>query len=157
MFLLHPVVVHFAIALLAVAVVTDLLALVSKKENLRQMAVYLLYIGTAAAIGAVLSGLQAVEVVKVPDEAAELVADHRLSGIITMWLFVALTAMRYAFDRMGLMARPVKWVYYLLSIVALAFLLTTGTRGGNMVYFHGVGIDPSKIERPAPQKPGFGD
>lgn len=153
MFYLHPVVVHFAIALLTVAVVCDFLFLISKKENFWQISNYLLVAGTLSAIGAVLTGTQAFKLIDITPEIEGLVNSHRNSGQLAMWMFIALTALRFLFIKLHFFQKPLKWIYYIFSLMALAFLLRTGLLGGEMVYIHGVGIHKTE---PAPrEKPTF--
>lgn len=153
MYYLHPVVVHFAIALLTVAVVCDFLFLITKKENFWQISNYLLVAGTLSAIGAVLTGTQAFKLIEITPEIEDLVNSHRSGGQLAMWMFITLTALRFLFIKLQLFQNPLKWLYYIFSLIALVFLLRTGLLGGEMVYIHGVGIHKTE---PAPrEKPTF--
>lgn len=153
MYFLHPVVVHFAIALLTVAVICDFLFLISQKENFRQISNYLLVVGTLSAIGAVLTGTQAFKLIDLTPKIEKLINSHRISGQLAMWMFIALTGLRYLFIKLQLFQKPLKWLYYIFSLIALVFLLRTGLLGGEMVYIHGVGIHKAE---PAPrEKPTF--
>jgi uncharacterized membrane protein len=152
MYFLHPIVVHFAIALLSVAVVCDFLYLITKKENFWQITNYLLVAGTLSAIGAVLTGNQAFKLIEVTPEIEALVNDHHNSGQLAMWVFIALSGMRFLFIKLQWFKKPLKWVYYLYGMVALVFLFRTGLLGGEMVYIHGVGIhksEPAPVEKPS--------
>lgn len=153
MYFLHPVIVHFAIALLSVAVICDFLYLVSKKDNFWQIANYLIVAGTLSAIGAVLTGTQAFKLIEVNPNIEHLVNSHRSSGQMAMWMFIALTGLRFLFIKLQLFQKPLKWLYYILSLIALVFLLRTGLLGGEMVYIHGVGIH--KTEPVPREKPTF--
>ncbi len=153
MFLWHPIIVHFAIALLSIAVITDLIYLITKKENFQDISTYLLVLGTLSAVGAVLTGHQAEETVMKNPQIENLINTHESSGEITMWIFIVLTASRFFYMKFKLFEKVTKWPYYVLGIIALLFLLRTGILGGEMVYIHGVGIS-DKTERPI-QKPSF--
>lgn len=153
MFLWHPIIVHFAIALLSIAIITDLIYLISKKEHFMQIATYLLLTGTVSAIAAVLTGHQAEEAVLKTPEIEALISAHKNSGEITMWIFIAVAALRFPYIKFKLFEKPLKWIYYLGSIIALTFLLRTGILGGEMVYIHGVGIS-EEAKKPVP-KPSF--
>lgn len=153
MFLWHPIIVHFAIALLSIAIITDFLYLISKKEHFWQIATYLLLLGTVSSIGAVLSGHQAQDAVLKNPEVDKLIAVHMTSGEITMWIFIVLIVIRFLFIKFKLFDKSIKWVYYLIGIIGFAFLLRTGILGGEMVYVHGVGIS-EKTKTPA-TKPSF--
>lgn len=150
---LHSYIVQLVIFGLAIAVVTDFLQLITGKEKFRSIATWLLVIGTIAAIFAVITGNQAHEIVEIPPGAEALVDAHRQSGLLTMWVFIALSAIRFAFLKFELFKKPLKWGYYLLALVALVFLFRTGTLGAEMVNEHNVGI--KKMEKKPIKKPGF--
>lgn len=152
MYYFHPVIVHFTIALLSVAVISDFLYLITKKETFYQVANWMLAIGVTCAVGAVLTGNQAASRVEVSGEIETLVQTHRNSGQITMWSFVVLTALRFLFIKLRLFQKPAKWIYYLFSVAALLLLFRTGLLGGEMVYIHGVGVNKSA---PPVSKPSF--
>jgi uncharacterized membrane protein len=153
LFLWHPIIVHFAIALLSIAIITDLIYLITKKENLKDISTYLFVLGTLSAIAAVLTGHQAEEAVVKTPQVETLISSHENSGEITMWIFIVLTASRFFYLKFKLFEKPVKWFYYVIGIIAFSFLLRTGILGGEMVYIHGVGIS-DKTEKPI-QKPSF--
>lgn len=153
LFLWHPIIVHFAIALLSIAVITDFIHLITQKEHFRQIATYLLLLGTASAIGAVLTGHQAESAIDATPQIEELINTHKNSGEITMWIFVGLTTLRFVYFKFNYFEKPIRWIYYLLGIVAFSFLLRTGILGGEMVYIHGVGIS-DQTKKPL-QKPSF--
>ena len=153
MYHFHPIIVHFTIGLLSVAILTDLLYLLTGKDNFRQLSAYLLGIGIVCSIGAVLTGNQAREAIEIAPELEGLVDSHRLSATIAMWSFIALGVCRFIFAKLHWLDKPQKWFYYLLGIVAVIFLFRTGILGGEMVYIHGVGIH-KETQKPL-QKPSF--
>ena len=61
---IHPMVVHFPIALLLSAWLLDVLALITKRPRLHQFALCHLMLGVLGAGAAVLTGLQAEEMAK---------------------------------------------------------------------------------------------
>lgn len=153
MFLWHPIIVHFTIALLSIAIITDFVYLISKKENFWHFATYLLVLGTLSAICAVLTGHQAENSVLLNPETRMMVNSHELSGEITMWIFIVVTAIRFLFVKLNKFKEPIRWIYYLIGLAALVFLFRTGILGGEMVYIHGVGISDQIKE--STQKPSF--
>lgn len=153
MFLWHPIVVHFAIALLSIAVITDFIYLITKRENFRYIATYLLLLGTASAIAAVLTGHQAEDAVLKNPQVENLIKTHKNFGEITMWIFIILTAIRFVYIKFRPFEKPIKWFYYIVGIIAFLFLLRTGILGGEMVYIHGVGTS-EQTKKPL-SKPSF--
>lgn len=150
--ILHPYVVHLAIAVLTIGVFYDFLFLIKPKENFRKYANYLLTAGTIAAVVAVYTGNEAYDILEIPIEFKKMVWQHRDSGEWAMWLFVGMLAMRLLFMRMNWFNRPLKWIYYAISLIALLFLLRTGILGGQMAYIHGIGSSEAveeKLQRPS--------
>jgi len=153
LFLWHPIIVHFTIALLSIAIITDFVYLITKKEHFWHFSTYLLVLGTVSAVGAVLTGHQAEENVLLNPKTRALVESHALSGEITMWTFLALTAIRFIFIKIKRFKEPIRWVYYTVGLTAMVFLFRTGILGGEMVYIHGVGTSDQTKE--SAQKPSF--
>lgn len=156
----HPIVVHFAIALL-VAGVLFRLAWISGRFLLGgrlaftgPAACVLLLAGTAAAYVAVESGESAAGPVEDIPGAHEAVEEHQDWAEWTFRLFVtvsileagALVLKRY--DK----ATPLLAASGILGTVGLFFVFETGEHGGQVVYSHagGVGLrsgDPRDVER----------
>ncbi len=151
--LLHPFVVHFTIALLAIAVVCDGLHLVTQKPKFWRYTNFLLVIGTLAAIAAVVTGNQAHDAVEIAREIKPLVREHRNSGEWTMRVFIFLTTMRFIFAKLKWFQKPLKWIYYAVAIIAFVFIFRTGLMGNEIAYIHGVGSE--KTEKPLLKKPSF--
>lgn len=120
----HPMVVHFPIALLIVGVAFDLAARFGKREHLRQPASYLLGLGLAGAAAAWLTGNVAAEHAErlLPDEGAIQV--HRAFATLAVLLFGVLLAVR----------RRAGAGYLVLAALALTALVLAGRTGGEMVY-----------------------
>jgi len=153
LFLWHPIIVHFTIALLSIALITDFVYLITRKEHFWHFSTYLLVLGTLSAVGAVLTGHQAEDSVLLNPQTRAMVDSHELSGEITMWIFIILTTLRFMFIKFKKFKEPVKWIYYMIGLTALIFLFRTGILGGEMVYIHGVGT--SDQMKKSTQKPSF--
>ena len=110
-------------------------------------------LGTFSAVGAVLTGHQAEDNVLLNPKTRAMVESHALSGEITMWIFLVLTAIRFILIKLDGFKQPVRWVYYTIGLAALVFLFRTGILGGEMVYIHGVGTSDQPKE--STQKPSF--
>jgi len=133
---LHPMVVHFPIALFIMALVFDCLSLIIKNENLHKAAIYM-YV-TAALITplVVKTGIWEAEKIGL---SHPLLDKHRTFALWTMWT--------------SLMSLPLLWLlkkeatkYFRFTF--LAFLIFTAItvsigadKGGRMVFEYGVGIE----------------
>ena len=85
---LHPLVIHFPIALIIVAAFADLVdALFGRPQWLASAATTLFALGAAGAIVACLSGQQALETVLMPGMAHPIVESHRTWAFATTFYF----------------------------------------------------------------------
>jgi uncharacterized membrane protein len=138
---LHPVVDHFTVALILIAIVTDLVAsLASSRLWLRYMALTLMVLGAAAAVGSNFTG--GWEAHRVWDNldgpAKDLLKRHAWWGDKLPWVFGALAVWRLGLQFFGFLA-PSRFIYLLVAIVAGGAILYQGKLGGDLVYDYGVG------------------
>lgn len=134
---IHPVVVHFPIALLLTALALDALALLLRRPSLHRVALWNLCLGTAGAAMAVLTGLKAAEIAKHSFDIHRVMELHRKLGIATLSLGSLLVGWRlWTRDRLT----PRSRILTLLIMLALSSTLAYGAHlGGRMVYEFGVG------------------
>lgn len=92
---IHPLVVHFPIALLVIAVFFDAARLFFKKESWLQKATLALYTtGSVGLIAAFWSGRRAVETVSVTGDAIPVVTSHEDWALYTLIYFLVFTTIR---------------------------------------------------------------
>lgn len=150
---IHPMVVHFPIAFLIIAIFIDLLSLIFKRKNWLQFsAITLYFIGAISFFITYLTGRQAADSVTVPALANPVLTEHADWALRTLWFFGI-----YVFLRLGITWKspnPKSWISYSFFIVALIgmrLLFTTAEHGAELVYRHGVGV---KVEKPSEQTIG---
>ena len=138
---LHPVVDHFTIALLFVAVLTDLVgSLLPTRIWIRNMALSLMILGALAAGSSYLTGdLEADRIWKAlgPDAQA-ILKRHAQMGTYLAMTFGVLAVWRIFIAAFGFMAgsRPIYLIVALIAIVTLGY---AGHLGGSLVYNYGGG------------------
>jgi len=154
---LHPQVVHFVIALLAVGVLARVLSLLPLRERFRFIhpaATPLLLIGATASVIAAKSGTDAHGPVERVPGAREAVVEHEEWGERTRNIFLGVAVIELAMLAFG--GRPAARALRVASAVAgLAggfALYETGEHGGELVYSYagGVGLrtgDTSDVRR----------
>jgi uncharacterized membrane protein len=138
--LIHPMLVHFPIALLFASVALDWIGYVLRHPNLTRAGFYTLALGAFAAGIAALSG---------PDHATgdpsvpALLAAHQTWAGVTVGLAVGLVAVRFVATR-GLRG---SWapLYLLATLALLAAVSLTGYFGGEMTYHHAVGVSAANV------------
>ena len=133
----HPLLVHFPIALLLTAVALDGLALLLKRDGLHRIALWNLSLGTVGAAVAVLTGLQAEDIAKHSFEIWQVMELHERLGITTLVLGLMTTSWRLRYrDRLTPRSRTLTF----LTMLAMTGTLAYGAHlGGRLVYEFGVG------------------
>ncbi|MCK9207524.1 MAG: DUF2231 domain-containing protein [Salinivirgaceae bacterium] len=130
---IHPMLVHFPIALVVFGFVADFAYLLYKKEAcLSKTGFYLLVAGTLSAMVALLSGVLFTS--EMSGAAGEIQETHELFA----WLTVALLTATSVF-RIFLMAKNredsnLKWIAFVLYGIATLSVSLTGFFGGTLVY-----------------------
>ena len=138
---LHPMIVHFPIALLTAGFLADIWALVFKASDLSRTAWWSQLAGTIGLAAAVGSGLMAKESAGIRDAFAESVlGSHEQWALGSMVIFSALLFWRIA-SRTRLPVNP-RFVFAGLYCIALVALWLTAWHGGELVYGLGVGVSP---------------
>ena len=125
---LHPLAVHFPIALLTVALILESLTIGQKRQGLREGINWMVYIGgTLAVVSAILGWLLRTQ----DDYTGELVQDHQNLGIATA-IVAGLTAILL---RMTMWGRFSNYLWYRSSLILTAVLLTlTGHLGSDLTH-----------------------
>lgn len=139
---IHPIVVHFPIALLAVAVLIDLIRLTKREHAGLNLSVQILYgLGTLGLIFAFLSGREATETVEVAGQAFSVLATHENWALATMIFFIAFFGLRFAAYWYQLDThKSTSVASVVLGLVGIGLVTITGDRGGELVFSHGVGV-----------------
>ncbi|GMK40304.1 hypothetical protein PCCS19_33600 [Paenibacillus sp. CCS19] len=147
---LHPILVHFPIALIAIAVGYDLVYAIMHRSLPPKQGLWLWLIAAVSAWLAVSTG---------PEEDAygntTFLDIHSMLADATAWVVTALTAFRlFMHYRNKQIAKATLALYLVISIASLGLVLGTGYYGGKMVYSDGVGVkvngqdvNPSKSEQ----------
>lgn len=137
---LHAMMVHFPIALLFIGFLSEIIAIVSKKQFFSQSAFYLLLLGTLGTIASYIAGNSAGEGIEegALEKAIKL---HERAATIALWLSVITTAVYFVvfvskYKKVWLKAVGVTLFAGLIGVIA-----TTGYFGGQLVYKHGAGVE----------------
>lgn len=137
--ILHPFVVHFAVALPLIGFGLDLVYQVRKGIPCIQCAMMVTLMGVFFLVLAYVSGHFAEEGAKVfaGAVARETLEAHEATGKIVLGLFLALGVLRLYLALHG--NEWMRTLYLGAMAVAVALLLYQGKTGGVLVYEHGVG------------------
>jgi uncharacterized membrane protein len=139
---LHAALNDLPTALLLTAVLFDLAALVTRKENFRQVSFWTIIFGAIGGAAAVLSGLRAEEHIEHGEAVHRVMERHEQLALITLGVFGVLALWRVLRERrMGLGERS---LVLLLSVGGVGVLLATANLGGRLIFEHAAAI-PSKV------------
>lgn len=142
---IHPLLVHFPIALLSAFLITDLFGFLLKKEKLKHSASVMLYIGTVGAMATVASGLMAANKVPHAEEVHFIMQRHKYFGITVLVISLFLSIWRYLLEET--FSKTGQVIHFMLSILMVVVMSMGADLGGMMVYKYGVSV----IAVPQPQ------
>ena len=156
---LHPQVVHFVIALLIVGVLARVVSLFPLGRRLGfvgGMAATLIFLGTAASVVAVKSGVEAHELAESIPGLRPAISVHEEYGERTRNIFLVVSLLEIGLlafaTRNPKVARGLRGASALVGLGGLVLLYETGEHGGDLVYGYagGVGVrsgDSSDVRR----------
>lgn len=132
----HPLFVHFPLALLSAGILFDVLGYGLKKPSLSNAGWWCFALGVLSAIVTVFTGLQAEETVSLSQEAHEVLENHEHFQIYSTVVLTGLLIWRGI--KRGRLPNP-SIVYLLINAIAVGAILFGSHYGGQMVYQYGVG------------------
>jgi uncharacterized membrane protein len=136
---IHPMVVHFPIALLTVSLLFNLISMRWKSASFRDAGLYTLIAGLLGAVAAVVTGSIAEETVEDSDIPEALLNIHETLGYATLALFIGLLGLQLLMRRGVIREIPALYVTY--GFIGVMVLLVTGYYGGVLVYDFGAGVN----------------
>ncbi len=137
---IHPMVVHFPIALLAAACVVDFLSLLFRRQRaLRTSAAALYLAGALATVAGFISGRQAADVVQVSGMANTVLTDHADWAEVAVWFFGLYGLFRLLLWWKG-GGLTLSVAAFLIGAGGLFLVFETAERGAQLVFEHGVGV-----------------
>lgn len=152
---LHPMIVHFPIALLIVGFLADAVGLIFKKDFFTTAGFYLLILGTLGVVAAYLSGNFAGEGVTEAGALKQALETHESAAILTLWLMIGAALVRLSMVVLKKYIGFYRWVAFIIFFLGVLSIARTGFYGGELVYKHAAGVqfdlgfgnlDPSNSE-----------
>ncbi|MDH3216337.1 MAG: hypothetical protein OEN01_08600 [Candidatus Krumholzibacteria bacterium] len=129
---LHPLAVHFPIALIFVSGLAELLYVLTGKEAFAFTTRYLLYVASGVAVVSVLLGFAAATGKTYPEEVRWAFGFHRVMGVVTAGTLVLTAGLARAAHMMGGAWRHK--LYRVMLAVTLALVGFTGHTGATLVF-----------------------
>ena len=136
----HPLIIHFPIAVLSIAVLFDFIFQIWDRSWLSINCLSIYILGTVSALAAFLTGQYAADNVNMPMQAELTVSNHSDMAKYTL-LFFSLYSIIRAIYWWKLKPNPIfKVSFFILALLGLFLLFQTADLGGKLVYKYGVGI-----------------
>jgi uncharacterized membrane protein len=137
---IHPLVVHFPIALLLVGFLFDAVYLFLKKDRcLSKAGMYLMILGTLGAGVALASGYLFTTPFTDGD-IAKIYDRHKMGALLTLIVMFIGTTVRIILAVKQKEETSLKWVSFGLYFLGTVFVSFTGFMGGTMVYQYILGM-----------------
>lgn len=138
---IHPLVVHFPIALILLAVVMNFFSLFISERWWDELKTTIIYgLGSITALVAYYTGSLAADSVFMPSEAQTVLNSHANWAWWTVWFMGAYILLRILLHYLGLMDRKdIRVIAFLAVLPGVFFLYETGDHGAEMVFGYGVG------------------
>ena len=140
-FVLHPAVVHFALVLPAIALLFQLMALLSKNASYRKAANLLFFLGVIAVLLATLSGRLAGPDVKplLSAEGKALFNEHATIGFALAGFYILLAFLKTL--SIFIKKRGFRILMAFLLIAGVGGLFVQAQHGGKLVYAYAGGVE----------------
>lgn len=138
---IHPMIVHFPIAILILAIGLNLIAFFLPENWWDEKKTTFIYVlGSIAAIITYFTGRSAADTVFLPTEAQSVLTDHADWALWTVLFFGIYSILRIALHWFKkLETKSIQVFALVLALPGLFFLFETGEYGATMVYGYGVG------------------
>jgi uncharacterized membrane protein len=148
LYLVHPAVVHFALAFAASGAAAEAAGILTRRERLERWGAATLLLGTGCLVVAVATGYLAANTApNVAGPAERALWEHERLALVAAASFVLLVLWK-ALGR-GRVTGAQRGPYAAALLGALALLLWAGLLGGRLVYDHGVGVAaPAAVRAP---------
>ena len=136
---IHPLLVHFPLALLTIGFFFDVLgALLVKRSELERTGWWMMTSGVVGIVAAVTTGLLAESRTMIPSDAVGTLDDHKQFAFLAAFLFASVFLWRVA-GRTSL-PQAMKWLFWIMYSGGVLSVWLAAWQGGILVYVHGVSV-----------------
>jgi len=133
---LHPMIVHFPIALFITALGLDVCSFIFKKKSLHQTAVQIYIFAALCSPLVVQTGLWAAEEHHLKHPVLD---KHRFFALWTMW--GSIVSLPFLWVVKNFFKRYFRAAFLIFLILMASFVSLTGYNGGRLVYEYAIGVE----------------
>jgi uncharacterized membrane protein len=137
---LHAMIVHFPVALVLVAFVSELIGYILKKPFYLQASFYILVLAGLGAIVAYITGNAAGDGMD-GGSLQKALESHEGSATFTLWLTIAAAGAKIVIYFVKNEMRWLKILAFILLFAAAGSVARTGYLGGQLVFKHAAGVE----------------
>jgi uncharacterized membrane protein len=137
---IHPMIVHFPIALLIIGFLFDFVGEVFKKEFFGKAAFYLLLLGTLGVVAAYISGNIAGGGITEAGSLKNAIEVHEEAALLTLWIMVITSIARVVLILSKKYSGMYKWLALFMFLIGVLSVARTGYYGGELVFKHAAGV-----------------
>jgi uncharacterized membrane protein len=147
---IHPIVVHFPIALLFTSVFFEVLGTLMERELYREFGYWLLVLGLLGGVVAAGTGFWSEDAAKAAGVPEEAIDRHETFAVMSVIVFGLMLVFRRWVR--GRWSKRYRAIYLVLGAAGVIVLGTAGYFGGDLVYRYGAGIlKPTASSTVAPE------
>ena len=137
---LHPMIVHFPIALIIVGFLSDLVGAATRRQFFKSAGLYLIALGSLGTVAAYLTGDMAGDGVTEAGALGAALEIHESAATLALWTMIILAILRIVLGFTKQMKGWKQWVMVALLAVGVGTIARTGYYGGELVYKHAAGV-----------------
>ncbi len=137
---LHPMIVHFPIALLIIGFLAEIVGLVTKKQLFSGMAFILLLVGAAGTVAAYISGGYAGDGITEAGSLKNALDTHEEAAFLTLVLICSAAILSILITVFRIRLAGVRWFAVLVFLAGVLSIARTGYYGGELVFKHAAGV-----------------
>lgn len=137
---LHAMIVHFPVALVLVAFLSELAGLLLKKQFYQQATLYIIVLAALGAIAAFLTGDAAGDGME-GGSLQQALEVHQEAATFTLWLTLAAAVAKIGLNLLKKQMNWLKAVSFVLLLAAAGSVALTGYLGGQLVFKHAAGVE----------------
>lgn len=136
----HPMLVHFPIALFTMFVLLEIIWMLFQKEWIKNSSVLAIFLGLLFSVPTILSGEASAENFEEFQQFESLIETHETFAKITAFTFLIAFIVKILLIRTNKLNTKTNWIVLVISLIGLYLLIQTGLKGGELVYKHGIGV-----------------